>query len=51
MLKLMPMNIYDVAAQQARMEDQAAGMEIPCGILTIDELVAALEPLLKRKEA
>ena len=24
MLKLMPMNIYDVAAQQARMEDQAA---------------------------
>ena len=23
MLKLMPMNIYDVAAQQARMEDQA----------------------------
>lgn len=26
MLKLMPMNIYDVAAQQARMEDQAAGV-------------------------
>ena len=24
MLKLMPMNIYDVAAQKARMEDQAA---------------------------
>ena len=32
-------------------ELKAAGMEIPCGILTIDELVAALEPLLKRKEA
>ena len=30
---------------------KTAGMEIPCGILTIDELVAALEPLLKRKEA
>ena len=32
-------------------ELKAAGMEIPRGILTIDELVAALEPLLKRKEA
>ena len=32
-------------------ELKAAGMEIPCGILTIDELVEALEPLLKRKEA
>lgn len=29
MLKLMPMNIYDVAAQQARMEDQAAGGGLP----------------------
>ena len=28
MLKLMPMNIYDVAAQQARMEDQAARVNV-----------------------
>lgn len=29
MLKLMPMNVYDVAAQQARLEDLAARGGLP----------------------
>ena len=48
-LKLYPLHVtHEKELAEYR---KAAGMEIPCGILTIDELVAALEPLLKRKEA